>query len=1017
MIKTHPPVLHLGIDLGSVSAKVALFVPATIQNPPGLNSSDLIVFEMSAGRFYTREVSLSGTPIRVLRDIFHFIRLQIEEEVVFSVSFTGSQARYVAQELSLPHINDVKALARGVTLWNPSVRTILEIGGNVSRYIEVKADEPETMAILDYDHQGECAAGTGSFLDQQAARLGYTVDKVGQLVRETETVANIAGRCSVFAKTDMIHAQQRGYSPGAILKGLCRAVALNYKSSVLRGKQVTPPAAFVGGVAANEGVSDALAAYLNLDSKGFLVPPAHKFFAAIGASTYTNRNRIDLQDLKVPVAISSRNTDSTESTLSLDAQRVNRLREEPYSSSRPAVEFYLGIDIGSVSTNLVVIDQKGQVVDSVYTRTQGRPVEVVSRELLALEQRWPGTLSLAAVGTTGSGRELIGELVGADVIHDEITAHKTGAQVVAQTSLNQDVDTIFEIGGQDSKFISIEKGVVVDFSMNEACAAGTGSFLEEQAEKLGITIQDEFAQLALSSQAPVKMGERCTVFMEKDVVSYLKLGIPKPDIAAGLAYAVVYNYLNRVVRDRRIGDHIFFQGGTAYNQAVAAAFATVLETTITVPPHNGVMGAIGAALLAREARPHQTRFRGFNLSLVDFSIRHIQCRGCSNRCDVQEVTVEGEKTYWGDKCSQRFHKVKKRARATVPDLISFYRKILIQNNPEFNGEGPRIGIPATMYFYDRFPFWQAYFNRLGCNVVTSSETNRTHVTKGNDIRIAEPCFPMIISHGHVAELFEMDVDYLFLPMMINSETPFQKTFSWVCPWGQTFPLVLRNSIETPEWLDKIISPVMRFQDGESTVANALRPLSKKLGVSKTVHRAAIRHAYTVQQDFIQQIKTMGQKVLGNLEQDHQSAIVLLGRPYNIFDPGINLAVPEKLYDQYGVNVIPMEFLTFETIDISGLHENMFWHYGRRILQAATLVGRHDHLHAIYFTNFKCGPDSYIKHFVKQAIGDPFLTLQFDEHSNDAGIMTRCEAFLQGKGLLSGIESETAHHDIKGISKP
>ncbi len=1016
MIKPQPRVLHLGIDLGSVSAKVALFIPAAMQNPPRLDTQEFSVFEMAAGRFYTREFSLSGTPIQVLQDIYDFIRRQSESEVAFSVNCTGSQARYVARELSLPYINDVKALARGVSLWNPSVRTILEIGGNVSSYIEVKGDEPETMAILDYDHQGECAAGTGSFLDQQAARLGYAVDKVGQLVRETETVANIAGRCSVFAKTDMIHAQQRGYSPGAILKGLCRAVALNYKSSVLRAKQVTPPAAFVGGVAANEGVSDALAAYLHLDREGFLVPPAHKYFTAIGASTYTNRNTIDHQD-QIPVAITSRSTDSTESAASLDSQRVNRLLEVPCSPTRSGVELYLGIDIGSVSTNLAIIDQRGQVVDSVYTRTQGRPVEVVSRELLALEQRWTGSLSLAGVGTTGSGRELIGELVGADVIHDEITAHKTGAQFVAQTTLNQDVDTIFEIGGQDSKFISIEKGVVVDFSMNEACAAGTGSFLEEQAEKLGIMIQDEFAQLALSSQTPVKMGERCTVFMEKDVVSYLKLGISKADIAAGLAYAVVYNYLNRVVRDRRIGDHILFQGGTAYNQAVAAAFATVLEKTISIPPHNGVMGAIGAALLAREAQIHRTRFRGFNLSQIDFSIRHIQCSGCSNRCDVQEVTVEGEKTYWGDKCSQRFHKMKKRARATVPDLIAFYRKTLMETTLNFKGKGPRVGIPATLYFYDRFPFWQAYFSRLGCTVVTSSETNRNHVTKGNDIRIAEPCFPMIISHGHVAELFEMDVDFLFLPLMINSETPYQKTFSWVCPWGQTFPLVLKNSIETPEWLDKIISPVMRFQDGESSIVNALRPLSRKLGVSKTIHREAIRHAYSVQQDFIRKIKTMGQSVIENLERHRQSAIVLLGRPYNIFDPGINLAVPEKLYDQYGVNVIPMEFLTFETIDISGLHENMFWHYGRRILQAATLVGRHDQLHAIYFTNFKCGPDSYIKHFVKQAIGDPFLTLQFDEHSNDAGIMTRCEAFLQGKGLLSGIESKSVPHDIKEIAQP
>jgi predicted CoA-substrate-specific enzyme activase len=264
------------------------------------------------------------------------------------------------------------------------------------------------------------------------------------------------------------------------------------------------------------------------------------------------------------------------------------------------VEAYLGIDIGSVSTNLVVIDHEGKLLHEIYLRTQGRPIEVVSAGLKEIEEKFGDRLEVRGVGTTGSGRELVGELVGADTVNDEITAHKTGATYVCNQLGMEPVDTIFEIGGQDSKFIRLDKGIVVDFTMNEACAAGTGSFLEEQAEKLGVSIKGEFASLALASKRPARLGERCTVFMERDVTALLLKGAEVGDLCAGLAYSVALNYLNRVVRGRKIGNTIFFQGGTAYNDAVAAAFSLILQKPIIVPPHNGVIGAIGMALIASE---------------------------------------------------------------------------------------------------------------------------------------------------------------------------------------------------------------------------------------------------------------------------------------------------------------------------------------------------------------------------------------------------------------------------------
>ena len=366
-------------------------------------------------------------------------------------------------------------------------------------------------------------------------------------------------------------------------------------------------------------------------------------------------------------------------------ERVILLRDrvKPYQfpPGDEKIGAYLGIDIGSVSTNLVVLDEAGEVVKEIYVKTDGRPVEVVNKGLADIWNEMGPRLNILGVATTGSGRELIGELIGADTVNDEITAHKTGATFIGRKLIDRVPDTIFEIGGQDSKFISLQDGVVVDFAMNEACAAGTGSFLEEQAEKLGINIIGEFAKLALSSEAPVRLGERCTVFMERDVNSYLQRGADKKDLVAGLAYSIAYNYLNRLVGRRHIGDTIYFQGGTAYNDSVAAAFSMILDKDIIVPPHNGVVGAIGVALLAREkmaATQAPSRFRGWDLEKVDYTIREFTCKGCSNECDIRQFTIGDEKTYWGDKCSDRYRKrAKVDKEPIIRDLVEFRNALVL----------------------------------------------------------------------------------------------------------------------------------------------------------------------------------------------------------------------------------------------------------------------------------------------------------------------------------------------------
>ncbi|MCD6308172.1 MAG: CoA activase, partial [Candidatus Latescibacteria bacterium] len=612
-------------------------------------------------------------------------------------------------------------------------------------------------------------------------------------------------------------------------------------------------------------------------------------------------------------------------------------------------------------------------------------------------------IDIIGVGTTGSGRELIGILIGADTINDEITAHKTGALHISRSMLNSEVDTIFEIGGQDSKFISIEDGIVVDFTMNDACAAGTGSFLEEQAEELEVSIVGEFSELAFSSDNPSRLGERCTVFMGKDVNNYLQRGADKKDIIAGLAYSVVHNYLNRVVGDRRIGDKIFFQGGTAYNDSVAAAFAMVTGKEITVPPHNGVMGAIGEALLAKrkmDATENRTTFKGFDLSKITYSIREFTCKGCTNFCNIQEFTVDGEKTYWGDKCSDRYRKRKKIDKTPViPDLFKI-RDALLKKTYEENGRpGPVVGIPFTMYTYDRLPFFNTYLNECGFCTYLSEPTNVAIANKGIESIVAEPCFPITVAHGHIKTLLEKNVDFIWLPNVINSETDIPETESYVCVWGSTLPFVAEHSPAFHKHSNRILKPTLHFRDGEKVVKRQLFETFRKLGVSKKTSDAAVDKAYHVQREFQRALVIEGEKALRILRDADEKAIILVGRPYNIYDRTINLSVASKLSSTYGINVIPMDFLDTSNISIDHVNSNMYWNYGRKILQTAVSLAGDNRFDIIYITNFKCGPDSFIRQFVRAAIGRPFLLLQFDGHSNDAGMMTRCEAYLDSKGFL------------------
>lgn len=1011
--------VSLGIDVGAVSVKLAAIgesddLPALFRACESNKSFFLPLLPVASNGFSKVPIVLSayrrlqGSPMQTTSDLIEKFCQAIPSVQPSSVCFTGSGAGNVANILNAQFENEFRALARGIRAFYPQVRTILELGGENSKYIRLGDPEAQNgLGILDYQASTDCAAGTGSFIDQQASRLLYEIEEVGAAANGASCAARVAGRCSVFAKSDMIHAQQGGYSADQILRGLCDAVARNFKSSIVKGRSVVPPVAFVGGVALNAGVRESLQRAFKLQDTEFFVPELHCWLTALGACILARESKRNSGTISLAQRSIGPVSEDLPTTSPLSLDQVVLLRDRIKARATvpgTCTDAYLGIDVGSVSTNLVLIDECGSLLKEIYVPTAGRPIEVVQAGLGEIRTEFAGCIRVCGVGTTGSGRELIGELTGADVVKDEITAHKTGALHVSRQMSMPPVDTIFEIGGQDSKFIRLQDGVVIDFTMNEACAAGTGSFLEEQAEKLGVAIKGEFARLALLSAKPVRLGERCTVFIGRDVSSLLLKGATVPDLCAGLAYSVALNYLNRVVRGRKIGDVIYFQGGTAYNDAVAAAFAAILKKQIIVPPFNGVIGAIGAALLARDrmqSKHTTTRFRGFDTSQVKFASRDFVCHACSNDCEMKEFVIDGEKTYWGDQCSEKFRKRARTDRQPVIEDLLAWRERALNDVVKPGRPGRRtVGIPRAMFFFDRFPFWCGYLQELGFDVAVSPPTDGHIAAKGEELAIAQPCFPIQAAHGHVHELLKQGMEYILLPNVVNAETPFMHTESKLCPWNQTLPFVVRNAAQLePNLNGNLLSPTVHFRQGPRFVRDEMRPLAHKLGYSSPESDRALACAYAEQAAFDERLREAGELAWRTLTDTGEPSIVLLGRPYNIYDRSACCDIPSKLRRLYGINVVPLDFLSVDAEDVSSINDNMFWHSGRRILAAARLTRNLPGMHLIYISNFKCGPDSYIKSFLDEASGKPSLILQFDGHSNDAGYITRCEAYLDSTGFL------------------
>lgn len=995
--------IHLvGLDLGSISVNAIV-----------INKEGKIVYEED----YRRH---SGKPLEVAREMAKKIAGKYPFQYM---ALTGSNGEYLSKEWNLLYLEEIIVQAKGIHHLHPEIRTVIDIGGCDAKFIQIN----EKGEVEDFGMNSSCASGTGSFLDQQARRLELDIEKeFAQEALKSANPARLAARCAVFAKTDMIHLQQKATPTSDITMGLCEALARSYKSNIARGKDLKGPISFQGGVAANEAM---LVAFKRVLKREDITVPKHFYsMGALGAALVLLEKKevepFDESNLEREISLIEEREALPKLSLNYKKEETTPLEEDcQLLRNGQLIDAYLGIDIGSVSTNVVVTDKKKHLLVKSYLPTAGKPIKAVQDGLREVKRKIEGKVRIKGVGVTGSGRYMIGAFVGADVIRNEITAQARGA-----LNVDPEVDTIFEIGGQDSKFISLEKGTIIDFTMNKACAAGTGSFLEEQAEELGINIKNEFEQIALSSDSPADLGDRCTVFMESALFEHLQRGFPIPNLVGGLAYSVAHNYLNKVVENRKIGDNIFFQGGTACNKSVLAALENILGKRITVPPHNEVLGAIGAAIVAGEETKGKSKFKGFALSEANYRIESFVCQDGVNHCKVNQVWIEGEEkplTY-GDRCDKYSGKEGRKQTKGIPNLFKERHKLLFAREKKLlrsAGDGSKrkkIGIARSLHAYELFPLWEGFFTELGYKVILSDRTNDSIIHQGIEIVVADTCFPIKVTHGHVLNLLGKNLDYIFMPSIIDFEkgdSPLKKTYN--CPWSQSIPYLINATIKRENYSAEFLQPKISFRESTN---EALKKIGKLLNESPSKIRKAIQVARKRQYQFSEELKKKGQEVLNKLGK--KKGFVIVSRPYNGCDPGLNLDIVEKMRE-LGMLAIPMDFLDLDPSLISQDYPNMYWAHGQKILAAARVIKEIDNLYPIYITNFGCGPDSFISKYFAEEIGRPFLELQIDEHSAEAGIITRLEAFLDSiqnrkitqKKISKGFSSPVLEDDERTIYIP
>lgn len=1001
-------ILHVGLDVGSTTVKIVV-----------MNENLETIY-----RNYERHFSdTKNTVCKVLEKL-----AQMYPDNQFTVALTGSGAMSAAKFLDLPFIQEVVSCKRAVEKYIPQTDVVIELGGEDAKIIYFDKSIEQRM-------NGTCAGGTGAFLDQMASLLHTDTAGLNELAKGYNTIYPIASRCGVFAKTDVQPLLNEGAAKEDIAASIFQAVVNQTISGLACGRPIRGTVAFLGGpLNYLSELRQRFIETLNLQPNEIIVPEeAHLLVAKGAALDSLHMKPISVEKLKSKIEVLKISHDDTSHPLKPLFVTDEEYEEFKERHAKDTVvkkdlkdytgDCFVGIDAGSTTTKLVVIDRDSNLLYSLYGSNEGNPLNSVIEMLKKLYVELPEKAIIRYSGVTGYGEKLIQTALNVDLNEIETIAHYTAAK-----QFMPDVTSIVDIGGQDMKYIKMKNGVIDNIMLNEACSSGCGSFIETFAKSLNISIE-EFVQEALTSRRPVDLGSRCTVFMNSKIKQAQKEGYSVGDISAGLSYSVIKNAIQKVmkVRDvKTLGEHIVVQGGTFYNDAVLRAFELIVGKNVVRPDIAGLMGAYGVALLAKEQYETNmdmeytsTLSKLEDLDKLEIQVSHARCNKCENHCLLTiNRFSNGKRHISGNRCERGAGIVSDNSK--LPNLVKYKYERIFGYEPLEEKEAPRgtIGIPRVLNMYEDYPFWFTFFTNLGFRVIISEKSTRKTYEKGMESMPSESvCYPAKLSHGHVISLIEQGIKTIFYPCIPYSRKEYQKADNhYNCPIVISYSEVLKNNVE--ELKDpniKFINPFLPFEI--KNLADSILSLDefKEYNFTKKELIEAGKKAEVEYQKCKSDIHKKGKETVEYIEKNNLKGIVLAGRPYHL-DPEVNHGI-DTLITSLGLCVLTEDCIADQVEAKRPLRVVDQWVYHARLYAAAEFVGKHDNLELVQLNSFGCGVDAVTTDQVEEILSsyDKMYTLiKIDEVNNLGAVRIRIRSLLASmkKRLEKKSKDATGDYGVK-----
>lgn len=986
----------VGIDIGSTTIKLVV-----------INKNGNIVFSD-----YKRHLS------NIQETLLGLVEAASEKlgNVNFYAMITGSGGLSISNWIGMPFIQEVVAVSNAIDIIAPKTDVAIEIGGEDAKIIYFKNGIEQRM-------NGVCAGGTGSFIDQMASLLQTDAGGLNELAKNYDVIYPIAARCGVFAKSDIQPLINEGAAKEDLAVSIFQAIVNQTISGLACGKPIRGNVAFLGGPL--HFLTELKARFidvLNLTPNEIIEADNSHLFAALGAAFSADEKEFDFDILIKNL--------KSEKHLTMEVSRLEPLfksksdyeefktRHNKHIVKKGQLEDYsgdvfIGIDAGSTTSKIAVIGEDGALLHSFYARNEGNPLKTVIRALKNIYKIMPQNAKIKKACVTGYGEGLIKEALMVDLGEIETVAHYKAAEF-----FEPDVDFILDIGGQDMKCIRIKNGVIDSVLLNEACSAGCGSFIETFAKSLDFKVED-FAKVALFAESPIDLGSRCTVFMNSRVKQAQKEGAEVADISAGLAYSVIKNALQKVIKitdPTEMGNHIVVQGGTFYNEAVLRAFEYISTREAVRPDISGIMGAFGAAVIAKEKYVEgesSTLLKIDELNNLEITSSLTRCKGCQNNCLLTINRFSGGRRFVsGNRCERGLGK--DTSSDCVPNLFEYKYKRLFEYKPidEEHAKRGIVGIPRVLNIYENYPLWFTFFNELGFRVMLSPKSSRKVYEMGiESIPSESACYPAKLVHGHIKWLIDNGAKFIFYPCIAyeNKEIALADS-NYNCPIVTSYPENIKNNVEEiREQNINFKNPFFSLNDMEFFIKRLQEEFSD---IDKDEVRDAAVKAWHEQQRFREDIRKKGEETLKYIAKNEMNGIVIAGRPYHI-DPEINHGIPE-LITGYGVAVLTEDSIAHLGRVERPLNVRDQWAYHSRLYAAASYVSTRDDIELIQLNSFGCGLDAVTTdevHDILTASGKIYTVLKIDEVSNLGS------ARIRVRSLFAALEERKRKNIVHTIPEP